>query len=95
MRLTQLLRWTVMAVIVVMISFFAEANRGAVTVNFWPFSLEITTNLALLVLASVIFGILCGMILCAASVLKWRHRAKKYQKQITQLERQSQAETLG
>ena len=90
MAVTKLVRWTMMVIIVVGVSFFAQANRGSVTVSFWPFSVVFTTPIALLVLASVILGILIGLILSGISLIKWRYRAKKYQKRILQLEGKKQ-----
>lgn len=92
MAVTRLIRWAVMAVIIVFVSFFAEANRGAVTVSFWPFAVEFTTPVVILVLASVIIGVGLGLILCGVSLIKWRYRAKKYQNRLVQLERQKQNE---
>ena len=90
MSFTRLVRWAVMAVIIVLVCFFAEANRAQVALSFWPFDVEITAPLALVVLASVIIGVMTGILLCGFSLFKWRHRAKKFQKRIVQLERHAQ-----
>ena len=73
--------------------FFSQANRGMVTVSFWPFAADMTAPMALVILASVIIGAAAGIILCGVSLIKWRLRAKKYQKRVLVLERQKQEDS--
>ena len=82
-----------MGIIIVLVSFFSQANRGMVTVSFWPFAADMTAPMALVILGSVIFGAAAGIILCGVSLIKWRLRAKKYQKRVLVLERQHHQET--
>lgn len=82
--------WVLTLPFAVVVVIFAVANRGAVTVDFWPFPLVLQVWLSILILVCVLTGILIGALLMWLSAGKLRRRAREARNRIAQLERDVQ-----
>ena len=84
----RILRWTVAAIVALLLVIFAISNRQSVEVTFWPFPLTIDSALSLVVLGAVVLAFLVGQFVAWLGAQRWRHEAREKQRRIEALERE-------
>ncbi len=72
----RLVTWIVMVPFALVVIVFSASNLGLVSLNLWPFPLEITVPIFTLVLVVFIFGFLMGGAVMWASAGRTRQRAR-------------------
>jgi uncharacterized integral membrane protein len=83
----RLLYWLVTALVALICVVFAVSNRAGVTLTFWPFGIEFSAPLYLVVLLTLLSGFLFGLLI--AWIWSWgaRRAARMRAKRIEILER--------
>lgn len=61
-RFSKLVTWLIAIPLAVAVAFFAIANRQSVTVDLWPLPYAMTLPLFIIIIATVIFGFLIGVL---------------------------------
>lgn len=79
-------RWVVVAVVAVMFSAFAVANRGAVDVSLWPLPLAIELPRYALGLGGIALGFVAGLVVAWIAGRPWRRRAREGRRRVLALE---------
>jgi uncharacterized integral membrane protein len=81
------LRWLLLALVAVVLIFFAINNRQIVSLSLRPFPLELTTGLYLVVLLALFAGFLLGTLVAWMNGHRARREARHNARRIDELER--------
>jgi len=84
----KVLKFLFLFLIAVIIGVFAAHNATPVPINFYPFNLEVSVAVFLLVLAAVFIGAVLSAIICSAKILQARKLARLRKKEIERLQKE-------
>jgi lipopolysaccharide assembly protein A len=84
----RLFHWLVTAPVALVLVVFAVSNRAVVTVTLWPFPVEISAPVYLLVLLSLLVGFLVGMLVAWIGGRSSRRAARAHAKRADSLKRE-------
>lgn len=87
----RILSWIIMVPFAVVVIVFSAVNQDLVTLDLWPFALEITVPVFTLVLSIFIFGFLWGAAVAWTSAAGSRRRARNAQWRAETAERELRA----
>ncbi len=92
----KLLRWLVLVPLGLVLVLLAVANRAPVTLSLDPFSREapalaVSLPLFVALLLAVALGVLIGGLAAGIGRLRWRHRAKKAEREAEKLSAENEA----
>lgn len=82
-----LLSWIIMIPTAIAVIVFAAINRGAISVDFWPFPYAITLPLFSVVLASLLVGFCLGGLVAWVSAGRYRRQSRALARQLSTAER--------
>lgn len=96
----RLLRWIIGAPIIIVVMFFAVANRQWVTLSLDPINetnptYSLDMPVWLLVFFGIFIGIIVGWFYCWRAQAKWRKLARDRQYEITRLQNELMVNTQG
>ena len=80
--------WILTVPIMIVAVVFAVTNRGAATLNLWPFGITVEAPLFILVLGSALFGIVVGGAIAWLSAGRQRRRARAAEARAAAAERE-------
>jgi len=88
----KLLWWIVLALVALVLIFFAIANRQTVSLGFWLLpGAAIELPLYLLVLGTLVIGFFAGQFVTWVGGWRWRREARRSRERIVMLERELEA----
>jgi uncharacterized integral membrane protein len=91
----KILWWVVLALVALVLIFFAIANRQTVSLGFWLLpGAAIELPLYLLVLGTLVIGFFAGQFLTWIGGWRWRREARRSRERIAMLERELEAERV-
>jgi len=70
---------------------FTVKNQSSVTMSFWPFDVEATLPLAILVIGLLFLGFFLGSFVAWCGSLKYRFEARGLRKEVAALRKKAQA----
>ena len=81
-------RWALTAVVALLLMIFAVANRGGITLNFWPLPVVLQAPIYLVVLIALLAGFLIGALVVWILAGRARRAARQRAHRIDELERE-------
>lgn len=92
----KLLRWLILLPLAIALVLLAVANRSPVTLSLDPFSREapafaFTLPLFVALIASLAIGVIIGGLAVSLGRLRWRHRARRAERQAEKLSAENEA----
>jgi uncharacterized integral membrane protein len=86
-------RWGLISLVALLLIIFAVENRQAVTLSLWPFPLELSTGLYIVVLLTLLVGFLLGELVAWMNGRRWRREARRSANRVAELERELAAQS--
>jgi uncharacterized integral membrane protein len=86
-------RWGLIALVAFILIVFAVENRQTVTLSLWPFPLELSTGLYIVVLLTLLVGFLLGELVAWMNGRRWRREARRSANRVAELERERAAQS--
>lgn len=83
----KILRWVLFGLVVLILVVFAIDNRQVITLSLWPFPLELSTGLYIVVLLTLLFGFLLGELVAWLNGRRSRRDARRHARRVDELER--------
>jgi uncharacterized integral membrane protein len=90
----KILWWVVLALVALVLIFFAIANRQTVSLGFWPLPAAVELPLYLVVLGTLVIGFFAGQFVTWVGGWRWRREARRSRERIATLERELEAERV-
>jgi putative membrane protein len=90
----KILWWVVLALVALVLIFFAIANRQTVSLGFWPLPSALELPLYLVVLGALVIGFFAGQFVTWIGGWRWRREARRSRERIAMLERELEAERV-
>ena len=83
-----MVRWSIIALLAIVLVIFAVSNRAVVEVTFWPLPATLEAPLYLVVVLTLLVGFLGGEIVAWIGGRRWRREARARGRRLEALERE-------